>query len=55
MRCSRCGKVAYATEELATAAAEKIAQQMTMYVYLDEKCGWWHLSRSAPRPTTAPR
>lgn len=48
LECTRCGKVAYATEELATEAADRIraADGGDLRSYLDGRCGWYHLSRN---------
>lgn len=49
LRCThhRCGKVAYATQAIAAAAARKILAHggQEMLPYYGEKCGWWHVRR----------
>lgn len=47
LECSRCGKAAYATGEIATEAADRIrkANGDNLRSYLSARCGWFHLSR----------
>ncbi len=48
LECTRCGKVAYATEEIATEAADRIraADGGDLGSRFSRLCGWYHLSRN---------
>jgi hypothetical protein len=48
-RCTKCWKIAKATEQEAIDAVIRIAPRQTMYYYFSRKCGWWHLSRRKGR------
>ena len=45
-RCTRCDKVVYTDEGKANSAALRIGERKPMRPYFDNKCGWWHVSRT---------
>ena len=45
-RCTRCDKIVYTDEAKANVAALRIGIRQPMKPYFDNKCGWWHVSRS---------
>lgn len=44
LRCKRCHKVAYKTQELAIKTAVAIGDRQPSRPYYSKPCGWWHLT-----------
>ncbi|MGW8180226.1 MAG: DEAD/DEAH box helicase, partial [bacterium] len=45
LRCTRCDKVAYKTEELAVEDALRWDRPYAVRPYYDRKCGWYHVTK----------